>query len=282
MSTYFKELDDETLKELRKVQIEILDEIDRICKRNNLQYFLAGGTLLGAVRHKDFIPWDDDLDIMMLREDYEKFISICTEKLNSKYYLDCPKTNAAFNFAFAKIRKNNTIFDEKSLSHLDIHKGIYVDIFPLDIVDNNFKKCFIKGFIIKNLGETIFYKKKIYDIKKCRHPMFVRFFKIFSCKSIYKIQKFIATSYRGKKRTNIVCYCGAYSLKQDYFEYEVFFPSKKIEFHNKEYPCLNDNHKYLTSLYGDYMVLPPKEKRINHNALYIDFKNGVNKVNNKD
>ena len=278
LSRIFKEIDSKTLKKLHEVQVEILDEIDRICRENNIQYFLVGGTLLGAVRHKGFIPWDDDLDIAMVREDYEKFIKVCKKELDSKYYLDCAETNKDFNFSFAKIRKNNTLFEEPSLKHLDIHKGIYVDIFPMDVVGKNFKLCFIKGFFIKNLVETVFYKRKIYDIKKCRHPLFVKVFSVFSCNFIYKLEKFVAKFGNRKKNTHLVSYCGAYSLKKDYFERNVFFLAKLIEFEGKKYPGLNDNDRYLTSLYGNYMELPPKEKRVNHSALDIDFEKGENKV----
>jgi len=278
MSTGFREIDNKTLKKLQKVQIEILDEIDRICKKNDIEYFLVGGTLLGAIRHKGFIPWDDDLDIGMVRKDYEKFIDVCFKDLDSKYFLDCSLTTKDSHLSFAKVRKNNTTFDEEAISKLDVHKGIYVDIFPLDRESSNLKKCFIKGFFVRNLIETVFYKKKIYNIDNCRHPFFVKIFKHLSYENIYKLEKGIATSYRGKNKTHLVSYYGAYSIRKEFFDYNMFFPLKMVEFHGKMYPSPNDSDKYLTSLYGDYMTLPPVEKRVNHSALYISFDEGKNIV----
>ena len=107
-----KEYDDETLSQLHEVQIEILDEFVKICEKHQLSYSLVGGTLLGAIRHKGFIPWDDDIDVGLLREDYDKFIKIAKEELSDKYYLDCFEYNKDYYLPFAKIKKNNTIFNE--------------------------------------------------------------------------------------------------------------------------------------------------------------------------
>src|SRR5690554_4415622 len=125
-------MDQKTLKKLHNVQIEILNQIVKICNQNKLTYFLIGGTLLGAIRHKGFIPWDDDLDIAMPRKDYEKFLELCQGYLGDEYYLHCSKTDPKYWLPFAKVRKNNTIFEEKSIQTINSHKGIYVDIFPLD------------------------------------------------------------------------------------------------------------------------------------------------------
>lgn len=279
MENNFKELSNETKEKLKVVQLEILDEIDRICKKNKINYFLCGGTLLGAIRHKGFIPWDDDIDIMMIREDYEKFINVCKKSLNSKYYLDCPENNDDFIYIFTKIRKNNTTFNEKAIADRKMHKGIYVDIFPLDVAGDNFKITFIKGFFVKALMETLFLKRKLYDIKQCRHPLFVRFFSLLSCKNIYRLQKSISISYKGKNKSHLVSYYGVYSLRKECYDYDTIFPAKLVEFEGKMYPGLNDNHKYLTSMYGDYMQLPPEDKRVNHSALYVDFNNGECKKN---
>ena len=129
----YKEYDKETLDKLHQVELEILDDFVSVCEKHKLRYFLTGGTMLGAIRHKGFIPWDDDIDIGMPREDYDKFIKIGSEALGNKYTLDCFELNKKYYLPFAKIKKNNTIFDE-GLDDKN-HKGIFIDIIPFENVD---------------------------------------------------------------------------------------------------------------------------------------------------
>lgn len=131
-------MDEKVMIELRKVEVEILKEIHKICTENDLQYYLCGGTLLGAVRHKGFIPWDDDIDIVMPRDDYNKFITLCLNgKLDKQYILQNTDTEPEYHLPFTKIRKKHTFFDEEGVRKLKIHKGIFVDIFPLDYSKKN-------------------------------------------------------------------------------------------------------------------------------------------------
>ena len=117
-------MDDKTLRKLQLTELDILIEIDKICKENNIQYFLIGGTLLGAVRHKGFIPWDDDIDVGMIRSDYEKFIDLCLNKnvLGEKYFLHCNESDENYFIPFVKVKKNNTTFAEENIDALA--KGI--------------------------------------------------------------------------------------------------------------------------------------------------------------
>lgn len=116
---------DVDLKDIQKVELEILLEPDRIYKSNNINYQLFSGTLLGAIRDNKFIPWDDDIDVCLLREDYNKFIKVCQRDLDEKYFLQTNKTDKDYIMQFAKIRKNNTVFMEKCTSESKIHQGIY-------------------------------------------------------------------------------------------------------------------------------------------------------------
>ena len=137
MKKIYKELDSKTLKKLHDVELEILQEIIRICKKYDIKYYLAGGTLLGAVRHKGFIPWDDDLDIGMLREDYDKFMKYGIKEIDDKYFIHCDKTDPNYWLPFIKVRKNSTTFVEELLNKKEVlHNGIFVDIFPMDNCNN--------------------------------------------------------------------------------------------------------------------------------------------------
>ena len=119
----------------RQLQLKIVDilvEIDRICKKHDIKYYLAYGTAIGAVRHNGFIPWDDDADIHMFKEDYEKFAEVCKSELGDKFFLQNEQTDKGYKMYLPKVRMNNTAFVESFTKDWDIHHGIYVDIFILD------------------------------------------------------------------------------------------------------------------------------------------------------
>lgn len=261
----------ENLNKLHAVQVEILDEIVKICKKNNLNYFLIGGTLLGAVRHQGFIPWDDDLDVAMPRKDYERFISICKSELSNKYYLQHISTDKKYWQNFAKIRKNNTLFDEKMVENIETHKGIFVDIFPLD----NLKKINIffkaKWSIIKNLEEFALYYRGIKNKEEINHFLFCKIFSVFGLKNILKFCDFFLKTQTNKETEFLVSYAGTYSRGKEVYKREWFFPARKIEFENKKYSCPNNNDAILSQVYGDYMTLPPVENRVTHLPKKIIF-----------
>ena len=139
------------LERLQKEEIDILNEIVRICDKNNIPYFLAAGTLLGAVRHSGFIPWDDDIDLFMLRDDYNKFIKCAINEINDNYFLQCHDTDKYYYSSFIKVRKNNTLMIEEENENRKIHRGIWVDIFPLDYVKDDSKILKFKVFLSKLL-----------------------------------------------------------------------------------------------------------------------------------
>jgi lipopolysaccharide cholinephosphotransferase len=273
MSFNYKEIDTKTLNKLHHVELEILNEIDRICVSNNIEYFLIGGTLLGAIRHKGFIPWDDDLDIAMTRDNYEKFINIAIDELDSKYYLDNYKTNPNCYLPFTKVRKNNTIMDEESTSHINNHKGIFVDIFPFDNLKN--KDSFftlLRVVSILSITESIFVKKGVYSsfFKACRYPMLSLVFSVFPVRKLFAIQEKMC-----KKDDDSSQYyaslIGSYGFKKECFLKAELFPLIKAPFEGKEYFIFKNYDSFLNSVYGDYMEIPPKDKRINHSVMNIDF-----------
>jgi len=272
------------LKKLQSVQVEILDEIDKICRENNLNYFLIGGTLLGAVRHKGFIPWDDDLDIGMLRDDYEKFKELCLDKkqLNKKYFLHCFETDNDYWLSFMKVRKNNTTFGEKNIKILDTHKGIFVDIFPFDNVKH--KKSFlqkVRAFLIITIVDAIYCKHKLRKVKACRRNLVVRILMLFSSKKLHTFQKKLLTINCNKNTNYIVSFVGGGSPIKGILEKNKVFPTVNLKFENREYPCPKDYDYYLKRVYGDYMKLPPEDQRITHEPDVISFTEGKNYENKR-
>ncbi len=272
----YKSYDQETLKRLHKVELEILDDFVKICKENNLTYFLTGGTMLGAVRHKGFIPWDDDIDIGMPRKDYDKFIEIAPKELGNKYYLDCFEYNKNFYLPFAKIKKNNTVFDEGYFEDDEMHKGIFIDIFPFENVDEINLSLKIRANIIKNIGDAVLYKNKIRKLNQFGRPLLVLLLSVFSKKKLMSIQHYYLTKCKNNNSKYINALAGSYHYLKETNLREDIMPSKPILFEGKKYEGMNKPNVYLSKLFGDYMKLPPKEKRINHMPKKIVFD-----VNNK-
>lgn len=267
-----KSYDKETLKKLHQIELEILDEFVRICDKYNLEYFLTGGTMLGAMRHQGFIPWDDDIDIGMMRKDYDLFIKYAKTDLDKKYYLDCFETNKEYYLPFAKIRKNNTIFDEEESHHLNNHKGIFIDIIPFENAkkqDSIIQK--IQAILVRNIISTMFYKNKLRTLKEIEHPILVITLNIFSKKQLMKLQNRLMHLNKNNNSEYVVALAGSYEYRKETSKREIFIPGKKVKFEDREYVGMNNSDAYLKKIFGNYMELPPKEKRKNHMPLKIDF-----------
>ncbi len=267
----YKAYDQDILNKLHEFELEILDEFKRICDENNLQYFLTGGTMLGAVRHKGFIPWDDDIDVGMPRKDYDKFIEIAPQKLKKEYMLDCFEYNKKYYLPFAKIKRNNTVFDEGFYDDNFMHKGIYIDIIPFENVEKINFSLKIRAIIVRNIVDTMFYKNGFRKLKKTRRPLFVLLLSIFTKKRLMKIQHYFMTKCKNDNSKYINALGGSYHyLKETHFREEIV-PPKEIIFEKKKYMGMNNPDAYLSRLFGNYMELPPIEKRVNHVPKRICF-----------
>lgn len=270
-----KELDNDTLKKLQEVELEILEEFDRICKKHNLTYFAVGGTLIGVVRHEGFIPWDDDIDLGMPRKDYDKFIEICenTKELNDNFYIQSGYDSENNWTCFTKIRKKNTLADEAQVHHINKPKGIFIDIFPYDKIPTNKGLLYkIRNNIVKAINETIFYKWKTKKLSDLRIKPLCLLLSIFSNKTLKRWLNKIATKYNNKDCEYVISYLGAYSLTKETFKKETFTKTINKKFAGRDIPVPKDYHLYLTQIYGDYLKLPPEEKRVNHSMMEIRFK----------
>ena len=260
--------------------IEILDKVVRICNKHHLEYFITGGTCLGAVRHKGFIPWDDDIDMVMPREDYEKFIEIAKDELDDKYFLDCYKTNKDNHFTFIKIRKNNTTFVMGY--KYPCHNGFFLDIFPLDYNDNKESKMLkIEISIARCMQETLKYKSHNLCFNSLRHPFISLVFYPLSNKKIHQIIDYIYMKNNKGKHINGAVYPTIYHYKKDIYKYDVVFPYSEVLFEGKIYHAYHDTDQYLKQLYGNYMKLPSADKQVAHKPIYLDFNHGDN-LNTKE
>ena len=120
------------IKEVQKSLLEILIELDRICRKYEIKYSLEGGSLLGAIKYKGFVPWDDDIDVIMERKEYERFLKVCKRELNKEFFLQNNRTVYHFPLNYSKLHKRGTLYVQESIAHLKIHQGLFIDIFPVD------------------------------------------------------------------------------------------------------------------------------------------------------
>lgn len=267
------------LRQVQKVELEIMDVIHRVCVEHNFKYSLAYGTLIGAVRHGGFIPWDDDIDICMPREDYEKFIEIWPKYGFTEYILQNTETDEDFTQNFTKIRKNNTTFLQPKEEELQYHKGIFVDIFPGEKVpDSNLKRKI--QFV--NVAVNLLYSRKFGSGRNNKIMAFAEKLLLAIPKSKYK-------KYRNKAQKQMTKYNGDKSLAyvfpstmnaaRNYYPADIFENLTLINFEGKQYYAYQDYDKCLRIEYGNYMELPPKEERVwKHTPIIIDFEKNYDDI----
>lgn len=252
-----------TNEDIKIVSLDILQQVHDFCVKYDIKYSLACGTLLGAVRHKGFIPWDDDIDIIMLRPEYDKFIKLFNEQSDSTYSAVSYETDKQFRYAFAKIVNNSTVKDELGYDKY----GIGIDLFPIDKLPNDkkiacrllkFHKLYWNLFMLKNMkwNNRRSLLKNLYLIVS----KVILFFIPYSV--INKIAHKSATKY-DHLRDNYML--GAL-LDGIVMPKEIFNSTILLPFEQNQYYCLKEYDRYLSSLYGDYMQLPPEENRVTHHS----------------
>lgn len=261
---------EEYLNKLHKEILDIMDEIDRICKENHLKYYLIGGTLLGAIRHGGFIPWDDDLDIVMPRGDYEQFIQLAPQFLKEQFDLQWITSNRKYWLQFAKVCKKQTLFGESDYYTKNRAFGIFVDIFPIDETKGVNVSVKIRKWIVQKCKAMMIIKV----IKGDKNPIKRMVLNIFSVVSINHVMTLAMKGIcrKGDYYTN---FGSQYNIKKQTIRKEFFGPGKRIVFEDREYLAPVDPQAVLTSIFGrNYMQLPPPEKRRTHYPVKVIFSDG--------
>lgn len=253
------------MDKLHKVQLELLDYVYSICKENNLTCLLVYGTALGAYRHHGFIPWDDDVDVAMPREDYRKFLHIMKENENENYEIQDEDNEKRYFLSFAKVRKKGTLLIERLTQGVYTHNGIFIDVFPLDYLkDRNsplFKarlKCILYLIHILKLDTCKdLYRKRENEKEYLLDSIASYPARLLPRRMILKILNRLKAGNVSGKGTD---YIAEYDARGLIFPYSVYFPPKEITFEGRNYYVANDIEKYLTFIYGNQFMTPPPEK----------------------
>lgn len=253
------------MEKLHVVQLEILDFVYSVCEENNLTCFLAYGTALGAYRHQGFIPWDDDVDVAMPRDDYRKFLRIMKQNENEAFELQDEDNEKRYFLSYAKVRKKNTLLIERLTQGLYTHNGIFIDVFPLDYVKNVTTRAFkvrtncirylihiLKFDTCKELYKNRDGKKKyvLDSIASCPARLLPR-------RVLLKILNRIKTGNVSEKEKACVA---EYDSPGNVLPYFFYFPPRKMMFEGRMYYVPNEIEEYLIYIYGNGFMFPPPEQ----------------------
>lgn len=261
------------MTELQNKLLDILVWFDAVCQENKLNYYLVGGTMLGAMRHQGFIPWDDDIDVGMPREDYKKLASILSTKKDGKYVLETPETDAKeYYYPCSKIYDTTTTLIENTKAK--IKRGIYIDVFPLDGIGDsqeegkeNYKKIHrLHYFLLSRVtgirkGRSFFKNAAVIMMKII--PEF-----LINNKRILKMLTTACQQRSFEKSSFVGNLVGAWQAKE-IMPKVVFGTPTKVLFENVEVFGVECPDEYLTYLYGDWRKLPPPEKQVSHHDFIL-------------
>lgn len=262
------------LKKLHEHLLIIMDEIDRVCTINGIRYYLAAGSLIGAVRHRGFIPWDDDMDINMPYDDFKRFVEIAPQVLGEKFYFRWITTEKNYPHDFAKVSMKGTLFQEHYTTDMN-HSGIFVDIFPMYPTS-----CYRRMYDIKKRLTTFLHgclyergvkskKRRLRDIPR------LLISHLFSSKAIFKLTLFVIHPKRDESATHYACYPSLYPIKRQICPKEWCGEGVRLPFEDRYYICPLESLKKIKLEYGENVLqLPPLEKRKMHYPLKVIFSDG--------
>ena len=260
-------LDEETIdgffvekkrKRIWLVALDLLYEFDKVCKKHELKYFLAFGSMLGAIRHKGFIPWDDDIDVAMSREDYDILITLGHE-FNSPYFLQVPDGDESYYYSYTKLRNSNTSCVSKKFRHSGFNSGMMIDIFPYDKCDYNLEKLNYKYDQINSLNRM---NSEFMGKYKLNESVDVKSKLLKEMKDTYKkLEKLCIEDNLGEREYRCFLCFTLYPYEKTIMKKEWIQELTLVSFCGKEYPIPCHYDEILSKLYGNYMQYPPVEDR---------------------
>ena len=259
---------------VQRHELDILIEFDKICRMHHINYSLCGGTLIGAVRHKGFIPWDDDIDVYVLRQDLEKIRKIFSKELGKKFFYQCNQTEKEYFYPFDKIRLNGTSFKSTALANRNINHGIFIDIFPIDVVPDNKllsniqyyeHRCLLIMLLAKFIDPNSQTGKK-----KLLTELIRSLTSWIDIQKIYNLEEKVASKYNSKFGTTK--YVRNFNIPISYGKRGTYLTSwfrnyKTLKFENYDFEVIEEYKQLLKKVFGDYMKLPPIDKRCTQHDL---------------
>jgi len=256
-------------------EVKILRAFHDYCAKYGLKYYLIGGALLGSVRYGGFIPWDDDIDVAMFREDYERLRLIWDTNPIEGYFLQHNKSDPKFARGIMKLRLNETKLVEYTCRNIDMHHGIYIDIFPIDYVKRNYGLIIkLRGILIRKLlsirsiksgyhnGKYIILKRSIKDLFPLGNNV------------IDNLIHFLSTIDNNRERNYAIIWVHSYEWKKQVHEMSVFGLGSSCKFEGYNFIAPSDKESFLTKVFGEnYLEEPPYNKRETpHKYIQIEFK----------
>ena len=245
------------LRRQQMVMLRMVKELDRICKKHDIPYFLYGGTLLGAFRHNGFIPWDDDLDVAMLRKDYKRLVKVLPDELPDDIAFQNNDTDKNYFFFIAKLRDKRSYLEEEEFDTVFKERGIYIDIFPLDKI-----LPWAQNLRIQSLAYNIFRAGNGSEAAMRKVRALTWFNRHVSFPLLRGISKLSGTK-------ALMCDLGIQFHK--IYDLKDVFPLKTHQFEDIQLPVPDNSHHMLQVMFGDYMQLPDDLDNVYHHVERLEF-----------
>lgn len=278
----YGEYEPEVLKKLQSVERMMLKDFNLLCQKYNLKYFAGGGTAIGAVRHHGMIPWDDDIDLNMLREDYEKFLEVAEKEYGDKYYILNARKYDGYPLMSTRWCLNGTAFVEDCMKDCNLPFGIFLDIFCFDPIPNNEKLArkqwrmawfWGKLMTLREVSDPVLYASGIKEkvlafLCKLGHVVLRA---MFSSKYLYNKTEMWCRKSENKEDCSRVAYMFDTVPFLSVMKKDGIFPSTTVKFDDVTIELAANTNEYLEKRFGNYMQMPPESKRHNHRPYKLDF-----------
>lgn len=259
------------MKQIHGIQLDILQEVAKLSSKHHIKYFMTGGSAIGAVRHHGFIPWDDDIDIGFTRHDFEKFLQVApTEFKSTAYFVQENRLNPAYEYDFAKVMFKGTQILERGREEAKSQNGIFIDVFPFDKMPSHQRQQRLQAQALQSILKEI--RRRFYPDMCPDVPTDTKYAAM-TLDQLYDLRFRIMTKYDHHPDLTYVNLSSPYEYGKERILPNEIHQFTKMKFEKLTVPVLADYDSYLRRLYGDYMKLPPVEKRVQRHILKASVDN---------